>query len=200
MKEKRWIKTILLLAALVFLMSTTCAALYAQEGRRSKPEYAFVAFDRSYADIVRAARRGEYDVVEEETGSQYGKHLVKLGKPQKFYSEKLYLFFNENKELIFFTVMYGLYENGSKTIIDKLVTSIEQKFIDEYGESEKTSVPYYRVVEGEYELFVKPINVSSTTATVSFKNLQGYDEYQEYYTIEVEREEDEEIKRTVDKF
>jgi hypothetical protein len=200
MNNKRWAETILFTATLIVLICTQYTALYAQEPRKSKPEYAFISFDRSYPDILRSARNEEYEIKEEETTSRYGKHLLALEKPLKFYSEKIYLFFNENKEIIFFTVMYELYENGSKRIIDKLVSSIQQKFTDEYGESERDTVPYYKQLEGEYELFLRPIYASSTTATVSFKNLQGYDEYQGYYAVEIVREEDEEIKKTLENF
>jgi hypothetical protein len=198
------IKTVLFTVMFVTLLGMLNSELFAQErpgepaGKR--PEYAFIAFDKSYNDIVRAARRGEYEVKEEETASRYGKYLVSLKKPLKFYSENLYLYFNENKELIFFTVIYELNENGSKRLIEKLVSSIGRKFEDEYGESERDTVPYFKIVENEYELFVKPVYVASTAATVSFKHLTGYDEYQQYYVVDVGREEDEEVKRTVENF
>ena len=185
-------------AVVVTILGTASPVLFAQEKKR--PEYSFIAFDKSYNDMVGAARREKYEVKEEETASKYGKYLVTLQKPQKFYSEDLYLYFNETKSLIFFTVRYRLNEDGSKRLLEKLVLSISEKFADEYGESERDTVPYYRVVENEYELFVKPVYVTSPAATVSFKHLIGYDEYQDYYTVDIGREEDEEIKRTVENF
>ena len=200
MKFQSRVRIILFTVMLVSLIGTQHVPLFAQEAPQRQIKYAFVRFDTGYDEIVGAARSREYEVTEEETASRFGKYLVTLKKPQKFYSENLYLYFNEKKGLIFFTVRYGLNENESKRVIEKLVSSIQQKFHDEYGETERDTVPYYKVVEGRYEIFVKPVYVTSTSAAVSFKFLQGYDEYQGYYSVDIEREENEEIEKTLENF
>jgi hypothetical protein len=185
---------IILFATLfVFVLSVN---LFAQD----VPKYSFVSFDQGYSDILSAARNDEYNVKEDEVSSMYGKYLVTLEKPHTFYEERLELFFNENRELIFYTVEFELYANRSKRIIDKLVTSMKEKFTGEYGPSENSTVPYYRVVEGQYEVFVRPYFEASTAVRVSFKNMESYGEYQDFYKVEIESEENEEISKTVEKF
>jgi hypothetical protein len=178
----------------VFMLSVN---LFAQD---VVPGYSFVSFDLGYSDILSAARNDGYSVKEDEVSSRYGKYLVALEKPHTFYAERLELFFNENRELIFYTVEFELYANRSKRIIDKLVSSLEEKFTGEYGPSENSTVPYYRVVEGRYEVFIKPYFESSTAARVSFKNMDRYGEYQDFYKAEIESEENDEISKTVEKF
>ncbi|UCB45944.1 MAG: hypothetical protein JSV25_00530 [Spirochaetota bacterium] len=186
--------TIILFVALLFLVLS--CNLFAQD----VPKYSFISFERGYNDILSSARNEEYSIKEEEVNSSYGMHLVTLEKAHTFYKELLTLFFNEKRELIFYTVSFELYPNHSKRIIDKLITSLEEKFENEYGPSENITVPYYRVVEGQYEVFLKPYFEASTAARVSFKHLESYREYNDFYNVEIESEENEEIQKTIDKF
>ncbi len=190
---KKRIALILFVSSLVFVLS---CSLFAQD----IPQYSFVSFERGYNEILRSARNEEYSLKEEEVNSSYGMHLVTLEKTHAFYEERVALFFNENRELIFYTVNFELHANRSKRIIDKLISSLEEKFTGEYGPNENVTVPYYRVVEGQYEVFVKPYFEASTAARVSFKHMGSYGVYQDFYNVEIEAEENEEIRKTVEKF
>lgn len=164
------------------------------------PSYAFVSFEQNYNRILNSARSEGYQIKEEEINSAFGKYSIFLEKAQKLYAENVYLFFNEKKELIFFTIRFKLNENYSKQIIEKLVTSIGEKFIEKYGSNERESVPYYRIVENQYEIFLMPNQPASTTANVSFKYLDRYTGYLEFYKAEIEKVENEEIAKTVNNF
>jgi hypothetical protein len=190
---KKSVNIILFVSLFIFALS---CSLFAQD----IPKYSFVSFGQGYSEILQSARNEEYSIKEEDVSSQYGKHLLTLEKPHNFYEERLALFFNEKKELIFYTVSFELYANRSKQIIDKLITSLEEKFASEYGPNENPTVPYYRVVKGQYEVFIRPYFEASTAARISFKHMESYREYQDFYKVEIEQEENEEIRKTVENF
>ncbi len=195
-------RTPLLFAAVfIFAFLLQGTASFAQEPGGFKPlGYSFVDFDKSYEYIEQNARSDGYEVRREESISRYGRFLLTLEKAGKFYAENLYLFFDDTRRLLFFSVSLDLNKDQSKLVIDRLVTEIVKKFELEYGESEKETVPYYRVVEGEYELFVRPVTATTVSCVVTFRHIPRYDEYGEYYSAEVMREVTEEIEKTVEKF
>ena len=184
---------------LIFLMQGSISFAQEPGGLRS-PGYSFVDFDTRYEEIEETARSDGYEVRREETISRYGRSSLTIEKAGKFYAETISLFFDDTKRLLFFSVSLDLNEDQSKIVIDRLATEIVGKFELEYGESEKETVPYYRVVEGEYELFVKPITATTVSCVVTFRHIPRYDEYGEYYSAEVMREVAEEIGKTVEKF
>ena len=189
--------TVILIA--IFLFSA--AVLSAQESEEAaSPRYSFVSFDSSYDQVERNARREGYEVLEEESISRYGRFSLTLDRAGKFYGETIYLFFDDARRLIFFSVSLDLNENQSKLIIDRLVTEIVKKFEDQYGESEKETVPYYRIPEGRYEIFVKPVTATTVSCVVTFRHIGRFDEYGEFYSAEVIREVSEEIEKTLEYF
>jgi hypothetical protein len=173
----------------------TATGLLAQDA----PRYDFIGFGVGYDRMLSEARNMEYAVKEEEIKAPYGTHYVLLQKDMQFYGEHIALFFNENKELIFFSVSYELKENHSQTVIEKLVLSIGDRLIEKYGPNEVATAPYYRIYENNYEVFLYPTGPAPEVATLSFKQLDLYSAYQEYYKQEVERLENEEIAETVEK-
>jgi hypothetical protein len=194
MKEGRtWLP---LAAFFIFVFLLHGTASFAQR----LPGYSFVDFDKSYEYIEENARSGGYEVRREELISRYGRSSLTLEKGGKFYAENIYLFFDDTGRLLFFTVSLDLNEGQSKIVIDRLVTEIVGKFEMEYGESEKDTVPYYRVVEGGYEVFVRPVTATTVSCVVTFRHIPRYDEYGKYYSAEVLHEVEEEIEKTVEKF
>lgn len=189
-------KTAIILSIFLFMAGFFCCSVYAQQS----PSYSFVSFDKNYDSLLGSARTDGYQVKEEELNSTFGKHKIFAEKQLDFYTENLYLFFNENKELIFFTVRYKLDENSSKTILDKLVQSIKEKFIEKYGVNENETLPYYRVVGDQYEVILRPRQATSGFANISFKQVDRFSDYQAYYKLEVEKLENEEITKTVENF
>jgi hypothetical protein len=181
-----------------FLFSTVWNAgvLHAQ----TVPSYSFISFETNYSSIVNAARREGYHLKEEEIASRYGKYHIFLEKALTYYTENIYLFFNEQKELVSFTVLFTINENQPRTVLDKLVGSISEKLTDKYGPSENETYSYYKLYENTYELVVRPRQSSSGSAYVTFKHAQRDVDYQDYYVKEVEELENEEIEETVDNF
>jgi hypothetical protein len=163
------------------------------------PRYDFIEFGSSYDRLLSQAKNGEYTVKEEEIGAPYGTHYVLLEKEQQFYMEHIALFFNEDKELIYFNVSYVLKDDHSQTIIEKLILSMAEKLNEKYGPNELETAPYYRLYENNYEIFLYPTGPAPETARLSFKQLDRFSVYQEYYRQEVEKEEREEIAGTVEK-
>lgn len=193
---KSMFKTAMILSVFLFITGFFCSSVYAQQS----PSYSFVSFDKNYDSLLRSARTNGYQVKEEELDSLFGKHEIFAEKPLDFYTENLYLFFNEKKELIFFTVRYKLDKDSSKTIFDKLVRSIKEKLVEKYGTNENETLPYYRVVGNQYEVVLRPRQATSGFANISFKQLNRFLDYQDYYRQEVEKLENEEILKTVENF
>lgn len=183
----------------VFMLQGT-ASFAQQMGEPKSPGYSFVDFDKSYEYIEENARKSGYEVRRGDSISRFGRSSLTLEKAGKFYSENLYLFFDNTGRLLFFTVSLDLNVDQSKIVIDRLVTEIAGKFEVEYGKSERETVPYYRVVEGEYELFIRPVTATTVSCVVTFRHIPRYDEYGEFYTAEVLREIEEEIVKTVEMF
>ncbi len=163
------------------------------------PRYDFIEFGKRYDSLLSQARRGGYTVKEEEIRAVYGTHHVLLEKELQFYGENISLFFNENRELIYFNVSYVLKENHSQTIINDLILSVGEKLVEKYGPSERETVPYYRNYENRYEIFLYPPGQPPEVATLSFKELERFTEYRAYYDQEVKKLEEQEIAGTVEK-
>jgi len=164
---------------------------------QESPSYAFIDFNKSYDSIVSLAGSNEYHVKEQEITSFFGKYYLFLEKPQEFYSEKIALFFNTEKKLIFFSVLYTLGDNQSSRVIQKLDESLAQKLIEKYGENENEAVPYYRVYHNIYEIFLYPPGSGGRNARLSFKQLERSSAFQNYYKQEIEKLENETISKTV---
>jgi hypothetical protein len=171
------------------------ASVFSQEA----PKYDFIEFGKRYDSLLSQARNKEYTVKEEEIKAPYGTQYVLIEKDQQFYGEKISLFFNEKRELIYFTIRYVLKENHSQTIIEKLILSMGEMLIEKYGPNELATAPYYRLYENNYEIFLYPTGPAPETARLSFKQLNRFVVHQEYYRQEVEKLEDEEIAGTVEK-
>jgi hypothetical protein len=191
--HRRTIPFILFFILLTVLIPS--ASLFCQE----TPKYDFVEFGKKYNSLLSQARTEEYTVKEEEIKAPYGTHYVLLEKDLQFYGENISLFFNENKELIYFNISYVLKENHSQTIIEKLILSMGKKLIEKYGPNEVATAPYYRLYENNYEIFLYPTRPAPEIARLSFKQLDRFVVYQEYYRQEVEKLENEEIAGTVEK-
>jgi hypothetical protein len=190
---KRLIPLLLPFILCAFLMPAM--SLFGQEA----PRYDFIEFDKRYASLLSQARREGYTVKEEEIRAVYGTHLVFLEKELQFYGENISLFFNQNRELIYFNVSYVLKENHSQTIINDLILSMGEKLAEKYGPNERETVPYYRTYENNYEIFLYPPGQPPEVATLSFKELDGFMEYRAYYDQEVKKLEEEEIADIVEK-
>lgn len=163
-----------------------------------EPEYDFVDFDAEYSTLISAARSAGYQVTEEENLTPYGAYHVALDRTGQFYNERISLFFDQERRLIFYSVQFTVRDNQSRTIIGKLIDSMRDKLVEKYGESEQDVVPYYRMHENMYEILVYPPSPTSEIARVSYKHLDRYDIYTEYYQQEVEKLIDQEIERIVE--
>ena len=180
----------------VFLIISIYCSAFAQQ----QPSYSFVSFGNNYDTILRSARTDGYQLKEEELKSSFGNYSMQAEKQFDFYAENLFLFFNEKKELVFFTVQYELKNDQSKTILDRLVSSILDKLVEKYGTNENDNFPYYRVFENQYEIVVRPRQSTSNFANISFKQLDKFLEYQVYHQQELVRLENEEISETVENY
>jgi hypothetical protein len=193
-KKVNPLKRCLLLFVILFVVLPVFS-LFAQ----NQPRYAFIGFGDSYDRILGEARKQEYTVKEEEIKAAYGTHFLLLEKELQFYREELSLFFNQGKELIYFSVHYVLKENHSQTIIEKLIRSLGAKLVEKYGPNERETAPYYRLYENNYEVFLYPTGPAPEVARLSFKQLDRYTAYLDYYRLEVEKLENQEIAETVEK-
>ena len=88
----------------LYITISICFSAFAQQ----PPSYSFVSFGDRYDSMLRFARSDGYQIKEEELNSSFGNFSMQAEKQFDFYTENLFLFFNEKKELIFFTVQYEL--------------------------------------------------------------------------------------------
>ena len=196
-KEKLLRRTarLVLLTGVALLGLLAHAPLFAQE----TPRYDFIRFDERYDRLIREARNQEYAVTEEEIKAPYGVYHALFEKELQFYDEDIALFFNENKELIYFTVSYELKENHSQTVMEKLIQSMGGKLAEKYGPNERETAPYYRVYENTFEIYLYPTGPAPELTRLSMKQLDRYASHQEYYRQEVEKLVNQEIAGTVEK-
>jgi len=196
-KEKPLRHTVhlLILIGVALLGIITQASLFAQE----TPRYDFIRFDERYDRLIREAQNQKYAVTEEEIKAPYGVYYALFEKELQFYDEDIALFFNENKELIYFTVSYELKENHSQTVMEKLIQSMGEKLAEKYGPNERETAPYYRVYENTFEIYLYPTGPAPELTRLSMKQLDRYASHQEYYRQEVEKLVNQEIAGTVDK-
>jgi len=181
---------------LIFLFTGLSVYVYAQD----VPFYSFVRFDSSYDSIISSAKNEEYEIQESEINSPFGKYLVTIKKPLSYHTEQIYLFFNQDKQLQFFTVRFLLGENQSRLLLDRLATSIIEKLGERYGESEPGAMLYKKLINERYEIIVPPIYAGSRIFEVSFKDLERYSSFQQFYEAEMKAKEDEEIATITGKF
>jgi hypothetical protein len=194
MHSKGWKSFVIAFVLLIFIFLSN--QLFAQQ----KPSYSFISFDKDYTSLLSTARSQEYQISEEELNSSYGKHFLQAEKMLNFYTESLYMFFDENRKLIFFSVKFLLKENQSRTVLDKLVNSIQEKLVEKYGPNENEFLPYFKIVENQYEVVLKPRQSTSGVAHIAMKELEKYSDYQIYYEQEVEKLANDEISKTVSNF
>lgn len=185
----------LLVTTVLLLSAASTGALLAQE----LPGYDFITFQAGYDEVLGAARAQGYQAREEQAPSPFGSYQAALDRSGRFYREEIFLFFNEERQLISFSIRYTLLEDQPRTFLRKLIDSITGKLEEKYGESQRETVPYFRVHENAYEIMVYPPTPASESTRVSFKHLERSDAYRQFYRREVERLVDQEIEQTVDK-
>ncbi|MFW6139718.1 MAG: hypothetical protein ACOC7U_11180, partial [Spirochaetota bacterium] len=131
--------------------------------QESGPGYSFILFDANYSEIINSAESAGYRIAEQEITSGYGKYLVSLQKQLEFYTENIGLFFNQEKQLIFFSARFALLENQSPDIVDRLAASMKNKLTENYGQGQKEAFPYYREYQNKYVIALNPHFPSSTS-------------------------------------
>ncbi|RKX95848.1 MAG: hypothetical protein DRP84_02880 [Spirochaetes bacterium] len=189
-------KIVVLFAFVCIIVFQSSYYLYAQQA----PTYSFIKFDANYKSLMSQAEKKGYRVEEKDINSTYGQTLLSLTKVMNFYSENIYLFFNENKELIYFSVDFKLKDNQPRRILEELHSSIRRKLIEKYGENDTTNFPFYKIVGDQYEIFLHPFQAYSNNVEVSFKFLDRYNNYQSYYVQQIKKFETEDINQTVNNF
>ena len=163
------------------------------------PSYGFVSFDDSSDSLLSRARSEGYEVKEEEQLSSYGSSVAVFIKDQQFYGETMYLFFDQDENLIYFSVDFRLNENQSPGIMNRLTDSVGEKLAEKYGNSDKEAVPYYKIYDNVYEIFLTPPGVPHQRTRIQFKQLDRFSAYLDYYGQEVLKLENDEIEKTVEK-
>jgi len=180
----------------IFIESFFISKAYAQVS----PSYSFISFDASYQTIMNRAKGEGYQIKEEEINSVYGKYHLSLEKSQEFYAENIFIFFDQNRAPIFFTVRFRLKENQPKSILERLENSISSRLTQKYGESSSENLPYFRIIGENYEIMIKPLQAATMYADVTFKHLERFSAFGLYYEQEIKKLETEIITKTVNNF
>ena len=189
-------RIIVLITFTFFILFQISNIIYAQQA----PTYSFINFDTNYQKLKSNAENDGYKIEENEIKSVFGQSLLYLSKSMNFYVENIYLFFNEKKELIYFSVDFSLKQNQPRRILEELYSSIINKLVEKYGENENTNFPFYKVIGNQYEIFMHPFQAYSNSVEVSFKDIEKYSQYQTYYNQQIKKLETKDINQTVNKF
>lgn len=180
----------------IFALLVIAPFAYSQQA----PTYSFIKFSDGYQKLKQESEDNGYRIKEDDIKSVYGQNLLVLIKPMNYYIENIYLFFNENKELIYFNVGFNLKENQPRRILEKLFSSIRDKLKEKYGESDNSNLPYYKTVENKYDVFLHPFQAYSNNLEISFKQVDKYSQYQIYYDQKIKKLENEDINKTINNF
>ncbi len=186
---------IFMMAWFVFFVSSA-DSIYSQ----NIPGYSFIGFNKKLNELKKSSENSGYKVSEKDINSPYGKKILLIEKNMNFYSEKVYLYFNENEELIYFSIFYNLNENQPRKILEELFNSIKKRLIEKYDESENSGFPYFKKVEERYIVFLHPFYAYSNSVVVSFKDEEKYKQYEEYYDKEIKKLETDTIQKTISNF
>lgn len=161
------------------------------------PGYGFINFTMNYNTILTQLKNKSFEIKEQEIASKYGNYLIFASKTLNYYTETFYLFFNEKKELIFFQVGFELNNLQSRDELEKLYISMTKKLEEKYGKPENENFPYFKMFENNYEITLFPLFPGANKIKLTYKYIEKFNEYQDYYKANLEKEVDTEINNIV---
>lgn len=161
--------------------------------------YSFINFNSNYATILGKLKSSNYNIEEKEISSINGKFFIYAEKKLNFLKEKLYLYFDYQKNLIYFLVSFECEDAYTRAPLEKLYSLILEKLNQKYGESENKDLGYYKM-STDTEVCLLPIVPFKNSIEIWAKNKLALSKYQDDYKAETQKPMTTEITTIVNGF
>jgi len=161
--------------------------------------YSFINFNSNYATTLGKLKSGNYNIEEKEISSINGKFFIYAEKKLNFLKEKLYLYFDYQKNLIYFLVSFECEDAYTRAPLEKLYSLLIEKLNQKYGESENKDLGYYKM-SADTEVCLLPIVPFKNSLEIWAKNKIALSKYQDDYKNETQKPITTEITTIVNGF
>lgn len=161
--------------------------------------YSFVNFQSNYATLQGKLKSASYNIEEKDINSPNGKFLIIAEKKLNFMIEKLYLYFDYKKNLIYFQVSFICEDAYTRKPLEKLYQQLVEKLNAKYGESQNKDYGYYKKTDTT-EVILFPILPFKNSIEIQAKNIPLFNQYIVEYTAEVEKGMNQEVTTIINTF
>lgn len=161
--------------------------------------YSFVNFQSNYATLLGKLKSASYNIEEKEVNSPNGKYLIIAEKKLNFMMEKLYLYFDYKKNLIYFQVSFLCEDAYTRKPLEKLYQQLVEKLNAKYGENQNKDYGYYKKTDTT-EVILFPILPFKNSIEIQAKNIVAFNQYLTEYTAEMEKGMNQEVTTIINTF
>ncbi len=161
--------------------------------------YSFVNFQSNYATLLGKLKSASYNVEEKDLNSINGKFLIIAQKKLNFISEKIYLYFDYQKNLIYFQITFLCEDAYTRRPLENLYAQLVEKLKQKYGENQNKDYGYYKKTETT-EVILFPILPFKNSIEIQAKNLKLFEKYVGEYKSTMEKEANQEVTTIVSGF
>jgi len=161
--------------------------------------YSFVNFSSNYATLQSKLKSSSYNIEEKDINSPNGKFLIIAEKKLNFMTEKLYLYFDYKKNLIYFQVSFLCEDAYTRKPLEKLYQQLVDKLNTKYGESQNKDYGYYKKTD-TVEVVLFPIYPFKNSIEIQAKNVTLFNQYSTEYMAEMEKGMNQEVSSIVNTF
>jgi len=154
--------------------------------------YSFINFQSNYATLQQKLKSASYNIEEKDVNSPNGKYLIIAEKKLNFMTEKLYLYFNYQKNLIYFQVTFLCEDAYTRKPLEKLYAQLVEKLNQKYGETQNKDFGYYKKTDTT-EVILFPILPFKNSIEIQAKNIPLFEQYVKEYTAEMEKSQNQEV-------
>jgi hypothetical protein len=161
--------------------------------------YSFVNFSSNYATLQSKLKSSSYNIEEKDINSPNGKFLIIAEKKLNFMTEKLYLYFDYKKNLIYFQVSFLCEDAYTRKPLEKLYQQLVDKLNTKYGESQNKDYGYYKKTD-TVEVVLFPIYPFKNSIEIQVKNVTLFNQYSTEYMAEMEKGMNQEVSSIVNTF
>lgn len=161
--------------------------------------YSYVNFQSNYATLLGKLKGASYNIEEKELNSPNGKYLIIAEKKLNFMKEKLYLFFDYKKNLIYFQVSFLCEDAYTRKPLENLYQQLVEKLNAKYGQTENKDFGYYKKTDTT-EVILFPILPFKNSIEIQAKNLVAFNQYLAEYKAENEKSMNQEVSSIINTF
>lgn len=161
--------------------------------------YSFVNFQSNYATLLGKLKGASYNIEEKDVNSPNGKYLIIAEKKLNFMTEKLYLYFDYKKNLIYFQVSFLCEDAYTRKPLENLYQQLVEKLNAKYGETENKDFGYYKKTDTT-EVILFPLLPFKNSIDIQAKNIVAFNQYLAEYKAETEKSMNQEVSSIINTF